>query len=106
MANFPETPLIRVKDAAKILGISAGQLYSLAAPSGPIPCYRIGRIIRFSERDLAHYLAGRRCEPLPSINLKISTQPTPKVKPSDPNGESGLEKLFKKMGVAPKKTPP
>lgn len=34
---------MNVKQAAVMLGVSAGKVYQLAAPHGPIPCTRIGK---------------------------------------------------------------
>ena len=34
---------LNASQAAMLLGVSARQVYDLAAPAGPIPCTRIGR---------------------------------------------------------------
>lgn len=40
-------------EVAKMLGISRGTVYDLAAPKGPIPCARFGsRCIRFNIEDI------------------------------------------------------
>ena len=31
-------------EAAKVLGVSCRLVYQLAAPRGPIPCIRVGRV--------------------------------------------------------------
>ena len=43
---------MNAKEAAAILGVSPRAVYALAAPQGPIPCYRIGRTIVFDEADV------------------------------------------------------
>jgi len=47
-----ELSLIGVASAAATLGVSQRHVYDLAAPAGPIPCYRIGRRILFNQTDL------------------------------------------------------
>lgn len=42
-------------DDGAILGISPRMVYALAAPAGPIPCYRIGRRMVFNESDVREY---------------------------------------------------
>lgn len=48
-------------EAAEILGVDRRTMYDLAAPRGPIPCYRMGRrCVRFEETDLQEYLQSCR----------------------------------------------
>lgn len=52
--------LITAEAAAKILGVSRGAVYDLAAPKGPIPCVRLGRrCIRFNQEDVEAHV--RKC---------------------------------------------
>lgn len=103
MATLPDRPLLKAKDAAKVLGVSMTHIYSLAAPKGPIPCYRIGRSVNFDMRDLTAYLESCRCDPLPKLDLKVSLRSSPRIKVTDPAGESELEKYFRKMGLKPRR---
>lgn len=53
---------MNVREAAKLLGVSVGTVYSLAAPRGPIQCFRpvAGRIV-FDEADILAYRESCRC---------------------------------------------
>jgi len=51
MTDLPIQP----RAAALILGVSKRQIYDLAAPHGPIPCYRMGKRIVFDAADLQEY---------------------------------------------------
>lgn len=45
--------MIAAEEVAEMLGISRGAVYDLAAPKGPIPCVRFGRLcIRFKREDV------------------------------------------------------
>lgn len=96
---FPS--LMRAKEAAAMLRVSIRTVYELAAPSGPIPCYRIGRTLGFARADLETYLQSCRHEPLPKPPTKPG-RPSQRVKASDPRGTSDLVRLFKKHGLTPK----
>ncbi|UMU20462.1 helix-turn-helix domain-containing protein [Herbaspirillum seropedicae] len=96
----PEPTLIGVSAAADALGVSSRHIYDLAAPAGPIPCYRIGRRILFKPADLHSYLESCRYtvikkEVISSLNL------TAGLKVSG----SGLENTFRKLGINPRRTP-
>lgn len=39
-------PLLRPRDAARILAISERSLWAMTAPRGPIPAARLGRAVR------------------------------------------------------------
>ncbi|MBC7202546.1 MAG: helix-turn-helix domain-containing protein [Pusillimonas sp.] len=85
--------------AARILGVSRSKIYALAAPAGPIPCIRIGRRVIFDMNDLMEYRAlcrytEKRQAVVSSLN---STAPLKAV-------GSGLENVFRKLGVKPKRT--
>lgn len=54
--------MLTAEQAALQLGISKNALYGLAAPRGPIPCYRLSpRSIRFKEEDIQEYEQSCRC---------------------------------------------
>lgn len=89
--------MMNAAQAANFLGISARLIYSMAAPAGPIPCYRIGKRLSFDEQELQEYKDSCRC-----VQFKMPT-PTlsrtfPKLKASSPDSH-GLEKAFLKFGV-------
>lgn len=49
--------MITAEEVAKMLGISRSAVYDLAAPRGPIPCVRIGRLcVRFSPADVEAFV--------------------------------------------------
>jgi excisionase family DNA binding protein len=48
-----------VEDVARFLDVSAGTVYTMAA-NNEIPHRRIGRLMRFSPREVAEWLAGLR----------------------------------------------
>ena len=89
-----------VKEASKLLGISPRSMYDLAAPNGPITCYRIGRSLRFDESDVLEY--RRKCQ-YTEIKREVATflSSTAALKAEG----SGLEKYFRKHGRAPRLTP-
>lgn len=101
MATPTDSPLLRAKDAAALLGVSLRTVYALAAPGGPIPCYRIGRTLSFVRADLEAYLRSCRHEPMQKPVLQPSRSNS-KLRPSDLRGESDLVKLFKIHGLTPK----
>lgn len=100
--SFPS--LVRVKEAAAMLGVSIRTVYELAAPGGPIPCYRVGRTLSFASADLDAYLQSCRHEPLAKPVAKPGRS-SRRLKASDPLGESDLVKLFKSHGITPKMKP-
>jgi predicted DNA-binding transcriptional regulator AlpA len=55
--------LINAKAAAAMLGVSAHLMYDLAAPKGPVRCYRMGiNSIRFHPADVEAYAKSCICE--------------------------------------------
>ena len=54
--------LYTLKDAAGYLSVCERTMWSLGAPHGPIPCVRIGRAVRFDERDLDAFIEGQKIE--------------------------------------------
>lgn len=93
--------MITAQEAAKVLGVSARMMYSLAAPNGPIPCSRYSaKCVRFSPEDLDEYkksclhtsIQQKVAGSLSSTRLSITS-------------ESALQKLFRKAGIAPKPMP-
>lgn len=89
------TSMITAEDVAKMLGISRGAVYDLAAPKGPIPCVRLGRrCMRFNRADIeAHILACTYTTAAPKLNLKMSTRPVVKLQVSNPLN------CFEKLGI-------
>lgn len=88
--------LITAEAAAKILGVSRGTLYDLAAPKGPIPCVRFGRrCIRFNQEDVeAHVRKSLHI----LIKVKIGGGTT-SIKSSTAS-VSAKPNCFQKLGVA------
>jgi excisionase family DNA binding protein len=93
--------VLSVQEAADRLGISKRMMYDLAAPRGPVPCYRIETAVRFDENDVEDYKQSRRCEPVKAPEMRLS-QRAVRLKMSSPEGESGLMKLFRRDGLTPK----
>lgn len=58
--------LLKVEDAAKLLGVSISWLYKASA-AGVIPTLKVGRLLRFSPADLQRWLATQRSGELAPI---------------------------------------
>ena len=57
--------MLTAAEVAEILAIDRRTVYDLAAPLGPIPCYRMGRrCIRFERTDIDVYIEHTRAIPL------------------------------------------
>src|SRR5690606_3987954 len=85
---------LSVKEAAAVLGVAPRTMYSLAAPAGPLPCYRIGRRVIFEHADLLEYKAQCRStvirsEVASSLSLTVASTAH----------ESGLESAFRRLGI-------
>jgi excisionase family DNA binding protein len=91
---------ISASDAAEILGVSTRQVYDLAAPAGPLPCYRIGGRIVFERTEVEAYFQSCRCVQTPR---QTPTRLTSTRIPG--RGESALEKTFREMGIKRKPKP-
>jgi len=52
--------LVDTHVAAETLSISERTLWGLTAPRGPIPVVRIGRSVRYDQRDLIAFIDGRK----------------------------------------------
>jgi len=52
--------LLSAREAAKMLAISERTLWSITAPRGPLPCVRIGRVVRYDLRDLQAFINSRK----------------------------------------------
>jgi hypothetical protein len=83
--------------AAKHLGISLGKAYSLAAPQGPMPCYRIGSRVIFDLADIEAYKTSVRVEPVEKVSLKLRSR---RLLPT--STESSLLATFKRLGIKPR----
>lgn len=92
--------MITAKDVAKMLGISRGAVYDLAAPRGPIPCVRLGpRCMRFNVADIeAHILACTHSQAAPKITLKMPTKPV-QIKVREPMN------CFEQLGIVTRPKP-
>ena len=59
-----------------MLGVSPQTIYDLAAPRGPIPCYRFGKkCIRFDPDDIRKYAAKCCCYPVARSVSVVSMLP-------------------------------
>ena len=94
-------PGVNAREAALRLGVSARQVYDLAAPNGPIACMRIGRRVVFEEPDIEEY--KKQCRFIVTANAVSSSLSSTVVSPV--RVVSGLESAFQKLGLKPKLTP-
>lgn len=92
--------MIDCQQAAQILGVSSRKMYELAAPSGPVKCYRIGRSVRFEQADIEEYKV--QCQSTETRNAVVSSLSSTAVSVAS---ESELESFFRKRGIAPRRTP-
>jgi excisionase family DNA binding protein len=90
--------MLTVKQAAEVLGISPSTVYGIAAPAGQLPCYRVGRAVRFEMSDIEEYKQSCRCAPLNPESVGSSRLVA--LSPS-----SGLRDIFLKAGLAHKSKP-
>jgi excisionase family DNA binding protein len=90
---------ITAVEAAKILGVSSRHVYGLAAPGGPIPCFRIGKRIIFNQIDVQEYLQSCRYT---ATKREVATALSSTVLLKA--GGSALENTFRKLGLSPKRT--
>ena len=92
-------PLVSVSEAANLLGVSRGMVYGLAAPHGPIPCYRIGKRIIFDWAALEDYKIS--CQFTETKNTVVSSINSGALSTAK---DSGLSDVFRSYGVKPKLT--
>lgn len=62
------TALLRARDVAERLSISASAVYRLAE-TGELPCVRIGGAVRFEQADVDRYIERNRT-PVRTINRR------------------------------------
>jgi len=72
--------MLSVSDVASHLGVSRRTVYGLVAPAGPIPCYRIGRRIIFSDDDIRKYLEKCRYTEIKMDSPKLSRRSAVRLK--------------------------
>lgn len=89
--------MLSVKQAAELLGVSLRTMYELAAPNGPIPCYRIGRAVRYDQSDLESYKKTCRC-----TSTRQRADGVLNLTASSTDSASGLLNYFRQAGLAPK----
>jgi excisionase family DNA binding protein len=53
-----KTEALRVRDIARILGVSVQQIYKMAA-KGEIPSFRVAKAVRFDPREFAMWLRAK-----------------------------------------------
>jgi excisionase family DNA binding protein len=52
-------PLLSIAEVARLLKLSVKSVHRLAA-RGSLPCYRIGRLVRFAPGDVFRWLEARK----------------------------------------------
>lgn len=52
--------LVRPRDAAQMLAISERKLWEISSPRGPVPCLRIGRVVRYDLADLRAWIESQK----------------------------------------------
>jgi len=93
------TPLTAAQ-AAGVLGVSLRQMYDLAAPAGPVACYRIGRRVSFEPADIEEFKSKcRYTETKHAVASSLSSTATL------PANVSALESYFRGRGIEPRRTP-
>lgn len=92
--------MIDADEVAKILGVSRGAVYDLAAPRGPLPCARFGpRCIRFNVEDVEAFKKQHMVhQARPKLDVKLP-RPTVRLKIELP-GER--KNVFQRMGISTK----
>lgn len=62
--HLPTSPriLLRVHEAAELLGLSRAMLYQMLAAGQPIPVVRIGRCVRIPRAELEAWVAQQTAE--------------------------------------------
>ena len=86
-----------VKKAAEYLGVSSRMVYQLAAPNGPIPCYRIGRRVVFDITDVQAFKQSSHVDPIEEKRTRLKSTHF-----SVPSSESGLLATFARLGIKPR----
>ncbi|WP_448208794.1 helix-turn-helix domain-containing protein [Bordetella avium] len=86
-------------DVAVRLRVSPNTARRLAAPGGPIPCYRVGRQIRFQSSDVEEYENSCR-----STSIKAAVDIALSSTALSPAGASGLRNFFQKHGLKLRQT--
>jgi len=91
--------MLTVKQAAALLGVAPRTMYSLAAPAGPLPCYRIGRALRFEQTDVMAY--RERCKCVPVQRAQAAPLRSFMIRAASTE-ESDLRKTFRTLGIKPR----
>jgi excisionase family DNA binding protein len=60
---------LRVRDLARLLGVSSQQIYKMAA-SGEIPSFKVANAVRFDPHETAEWLKERY--PVRSVEVRFS----------------------------------
>lgn len=100
--------MIDADEVARMLGISRGAVYDLAAPKGPIPCARFGRrCVRFNVEDVEAFKQQHMVTPaIPHPTTKPPKMTTRRLEVSDPLKPK--LNCFERLGMTlkPKRKPP
>lgn len=96
---------ITAAEAASILGVSQRAIYDLAAPRGPIPCYRMGRkCIRFDSSDINAYADACKIVQFHPVKEVGQVQLKNTRLHISSTGDDAL-KFFRSLGIEPPKRP-
>ena len=98
MAAVLEERKIAADEAARLLGISKRAVYDLAAPHGPIPCFRYGaKCVRFNLTDILEY--DKSCQHTLIVQKIVGVMSSTRLSVET---ESALLSSFRKDGIEPK----
>ena len=95
IATLPE--LLTEEQAAKKLGVSAITLQRLRL-RGRIECHKIGRLVRYTEKQLTEYLETARCR-AESDRAKLETTGSQKGQTPKCGAAPGLTEILGKPGA-------
>lgn len=90
---------LTARQVAAVLGVSERMVYALAAPAGPLPCYRLGRAVRFDAADVEEYRTQCRSTRMPALAVGGLSSTAVSV-----GSESALLRFFRQRGIKPKLT--
>lgn len=91
---------LSAEETSGMLGVSVRTVYTMAAPNGPLPCYRVGRRVVFDVSDIQEHMRKYQCTEIRrAVASSISSTTRSRA------GESELESFFRQHGVKPRLKP-
>lgn len=103
--------MLSAKQAGAMLGVSSSAMYALAAPAGPLACFRIGRRVVFEEKDVAAFKGACRhtqAPPLkigPSSGYSVDRNSLRAALRTPEDVAKELRAAFRSVGIDPDKPP-